>query len=277
MKQIRQEFVIPIQHLLYLRYKWECHIEKLQLHGQRLEDMATIQQYRREISLYKEAVAEVHSILQALFENPGGSTMTMINPFEALSLPILDMGCTHYCLGFAFSTLPDHRLENMADWDVVVTLKHGGWQDGRLNGLGGAVNLAEETPLQAMVREFQEEAELQTNPEDWVFCGSISSAASDLAPEHRYFVHCYGMMLEYETWRNHFYNDQRRSGSREIVKARQTVMSMSFPFLVCDPRCLGNLPLMLLAAGHAVLNNQVNVDEGASRPQTHLVYADIKR
>lgn len=44
------------------------------------------------------------------------------------------------------------------------------WQKGLLNGIGGKIEHGE-TSIQAMVREFQEEAALQTSPEDWThFC-----------------------------------------------------------------------------------------------------------
>lgn len=40
------------------------------------------------------------------------------------------------------------------------------WQRGRLNGIGGKIE-ASESPLAAMVREFEEETGCRTNPEQW--------------------------------------------------------------------------------------------------------------
>lgn len=40
------------------------------------------------------------------------------------------------------------------------------WQAGRLNGVGGKIEEGE-TPVQAMVREFEEETTIKTQPDDW--------------------------------------------------------------------------------------------------------------
>jgi 8-oxo-dGTP diphosphatase len=40
---------------------------------------------------------------------------------------------------------------------LMIKKNHPEWQDGRLNGIGGKIEKGE-TPLQAMIREFQEEA-----------------------------------------------------------------------------------------------------------------------
>lgn len=61
-----------------------------------------------------------------------------------------------YVLGFLFS--PD--LQHV----VLVRKARPDWQRGLLNGLGGHVK-AGETPLEAMAREFQEEAGLRVD--DW--------------------------------------------------------------------------------------------------------------
>lgn len=63
-----------------------------------------------------------------------------------------------YCLGFMFSPNYSH---------VALILKNRPlWQKGQLNGIGGKVN-PNETPLDAMIREFYEETGYQTQTTDW--------------------------------------------------------------------------------------------------------------
>ena len=52
------------------------------------------------------------------------------------------------------------------------------WQKGRLNGIGGKIEEGE-TPHQAMVREFEEEAGLKTEESDWhLFCSLVGEDGS---------------------------------------------------------------------------------------------------
>ncbi|MGE3333658.1 MAG: NUDIX domain-containing protein [Rhodospirillaceae bacterium] len=66
-----------------------------------------------------------------------------------------------YALGFMFYRSPLGELTV-----VLIKKKRPAWQAGLLNGIGGKVEDGE-TPEQAMVREFKEEAGLITMPEDW--------------------------------------------------------------------------------------------------------------
>lgn len=67
------------------------------------------------------------------------------------------MGLERYVVGFAFS-----------DTRVLLTRKtKPAWQKGLLNGIGGLVEKGE-TIVEAMCREFQEEAFLVTKPGDWI-------------------------------------------------------------------------------------------------------------
>lgn len=63
-----------------------------------------------------------------------------------------------YCLGFAFS--PDQR------YVLMIRKEHPSWQKGKLNGIGGKVE-TNETPVQAMVREFREEVGITTVESQW--------------------------------------------------------------------------------------------------------------
>lgn len=64
-----------------------------------------------------------------------------------------------YVLGFAF---------NKTLTTVLLLHKtHPAWQAGRFNGVGGAVEFGEK-PLQAMLRKFQKETGVRSQPSDWV-------------------------------------------------------------------------------------------------------------
>lgn len=57
---------------------------------------------------------------------------------------------TEYVLGFAFGPLNETV--------VLIQKKTPAWQHGRLNGIGGHIEPTDTTPLDAMQREFNEEA-----------------------------------------------------------------------------------------------------------------------
>lgn len=67
-----------------------------------------------------------------------------------------------YSCGFAFSE--DHGKV------ALIRKARPEWQAGKLNGIGGHIEI-DETPIQAMIREFEEETGRKTNTEDWTwFC-----------------------------------------------------------------------------------------------------------
>lgn len=67
-----------------------------------------------------------------------------------------------YVLGFAFSERKKEIL--------LIRKNRPEFQAGRLNGIGGKIENFE-LPIDAMVREFKEEANLDTNRETWkLFC-----------------------------------------------------------------------------------------------------------
>lgn len=80
------------------------------------------------------------------------SHVATINPGSGSPLgrpAIADMPrLSHYVLGFAF----DYDMENVA----LIRKNRPKWQAGKLNGIGGKVELGE-SPGDAMIREFQEE------------------------------------------------------------------------------------------------------------------------
>lgn len=65
-----------------------------------------------------------------------------------------------YVLGFAFHGEPAERTV------VLLEKRTPEWQRGRLNGVGGKIE-AGETPVEAMIREFEEEVGVKTSPRAW--------------------------------------------------------------------------------------------------------------
>ncbi len=69
-----------------------------------------------------------------------------------------------YSLGFLFS----HDFKQV----VLIKKNKPAWQSGKLNGVGGKIESGE-TPLQAMIREFEEETGVTTLPDDWCQVGTM--------------------------------------------------------------------------------------------------------
>jgi len=63
---------------------------------------------------------------------------------------------TDFVLGFAFA----------GEKVVLIQKTKPEWQKDKLNGLGGKIEVGEH-PVQAMVREFEEECGIHTHPEQW--------------------------------------------------------------------------------------------------------------
>jgi len=64
----------------------------------------------------------------------------------------------HYVIGFVF----DQKMGKV----VLIVKNRPAWQAGLLNGVGGHIEVGE-TPIAAMVREFEEEAGVVTPPSLW--------------------------------------------------------------------------------------------------------------
>lgn len=71
-----------------------------------------------------------------------------------------------YVAGFCFSERHDSV--------VLIKKARPHWQSGFLNGIGGKIEEGE-TPLQAMVREFEEETGVKTQTPDWTKFVVLSS------------------------------------------------------------------------------------------------------
>lgn len=82
----------------------------------------------------------------------------------------------HYTLGLVF----DDQLLNV----LLIRKNRPAWQAGKLNGVGGKLE-AGETPLEGMVREFQEETGLATAASQWRPFGRLEA-------DHA-MIHCFKM------------------------------------------------------------------------------------
>lgn len=77
---------------------------------------------------------------------------------------------------------------------VLIEKKRPAWQAGKLNGVGGKIELGE-SPIQAMVREFHEEIGFLTIKDDWIPFGILKDDRS-------YIVHLFWSVksLERMSW-----------------------------------------------------------------------------
>ena len=64
---------------------------------------------------------------------------------------------TDYVVGFAFSE----------DKVLLIRKNSPAWQAGKLNGVGGKIEDHDKEPVDAMVREFEEETGIKTTKGDW--------------------------------------------------------------------------------------------------------------
>ena len=100
-----------------------------------------------------------------------------------------------YVVGFCF---------NSDKTQVALILKnHPAWQAGKLNGIGGKIEVGE-IPIFAMIREFEEEAGIHTTMMHWIpFC-NINGIHFDL--------HCYACFDD------EVFDNIKAITSEEIVK-----------------------------------------------------------
>lgn len=92
---------------------------------------------------------------------------------------------SNFVLGFAF----DVKTGGV----VLIRKTHPEWQAGKLNGIGGRIEPGEQ-PLQAMVREFEEETGVTTDPTQWRKAGMMrNSTAEGIIKKNLWCVHVYTM------------------------------------------------------------------------------------
>lgn len=127
---------------------------------------------------------------------------------------------THYCLGFAFKD----------EWVYLIEKIKPDWQKGKLNGVGGKVE-AGETPIEAMVREFEEETGVKTRLADWTFFTAMTF--QDVK------VFCYAANLP--------------NGAEPISTTEEKVCCWSSQkLIVYDFRLLDNLKWLIPMARHVI-------------------------
>lgn len=95
-----------------------------------------------------------------------GDNAAWPDPDAVIDERSLRAGVTHYVAGFLFS--PDKRTV------LLIRKKRPDWQKGKLNGVGGRIEPGE-TPLEAMIREFEEET--LTHLEDWTLTARLTHAS----------------------------------------------------------------------------------------------------
>jgi 8-oxo-dGTP diphosphatase len=124
---------------------------------------------------------------------------------------------TLYVVGFAFDLVG----ENV----VLIRKNKPKWQEGRLNGIGGKIEL-HEIPIDAMVREFKEETGVDSIPGYWI---NFAKMESD-----NFLMHCY------KTFDDTIFHDAKTVESEEIVKIKVGDIK--------SYNTISNIPTLLAAA-----------------------------
>lgn len=70
-----------------------------------------------------------------------------------------DNNIVHFVLGFAFNKEKTKLL--------LIKKNRPQWQAGLYNGIGGKIEVFDQSPVYAMVREFKEECNLETQVDQW--------------------------------------------------------------------------------------------------------------
>ena len=114
-----------------------------------------------------------------------------------------------YCVGFAFKA-------DIPGYVYLIKKKRPEWQKGKLNGVGGKIE-ENETPLEAMVREFEEETGIKTTEEQWRYFCYLTEQGEDwevffFTTNLKKGAHLRRMNLEDECvylidWREYFFHN----------------------------------------------------------------------
>lgn len=136
-----------------------------------------------------------------------------------------------YVVGFAFS--------GHLDCVAMITKTKPEWQNGLLNGIGGKIEDGE-TPLQAMIREWDEECEILVD-KDWKQFAVVAGRADNGKIWRVVFFHTkimYGRgTVGYSMGKNYGKEEERIE-----IYSRQSLMDGAHEI------CIANIPMLLEAA-----------------------------
>lgn len=103
---------------------------------------------------------------------------------------------------------------------VLIRKLKPSWQAGKLNGVGGKIEDAEDRPVQAMVREFKEEAGVDTEEGDWTpFHLAMFRDPTGLPSANIYFFK--------------MFSDEVYAAAQTVEK--ETIVKVPFEYAMCDP------------------------------------------
>ncbi len=145
---------------------------------------------------------------------------------------------TDYTVGFMF--------DEVRDSVVLIEKNRPDWQKGLLNGVGGHINNNEQA-REGMVREFLEEAGVQTEVGDWqCFCRLTvtSNPQGDSVAPMVYFFSAF----------NDVAFNAARSAEDELVVKREVIM-------LCYLKTIPNLQWLIPLALHHTIKFPVHVIE----------------
>lgn len=127
-----------------------------------------VKKLKKQVKLLSTALASCNVLTKAEIASIGATLKTDKAVSDIVQQRLLDMHPVPpavqntYVLGFAFDASFKHVL--------LVFKNRPSWQQGKLNGVGGHLEVGE-CPLSAMVREFKEETGIQTDVHDWYYTG----------------------------------------------------------------------------------------------------------
>ena len=104
--------------------------------------------------------------------------------------PIPQKETSLYVVGFMF----DKDMTNVA----LIRKRKPAWQAGLLNGIGGSIESGE-IPVDAMRREFKEEAGVDVPVSDWRHFLSMSGINNDGSAFNVEFFYCFGVLWRIES------------------------------------------------------------------------------
>lgn len=136
-----------------------------------------------------------------------------------------------YVLGFMFD-------ENL-DYVALIEKQNPEWQRGKLNGIGGKVEIGE-TPFDAMVREFEEETGVLSY--NWIY-------SLTMYEENEFNVYVY------------YAFDDSIHDVRTVEKETVRIFDVDFDFCEIKAKSISNVPwLIMMGLDDDVISGNVNIN-----------------